>query len=86
MNIVTLIVGCLVAWLLVYLVNLGLVSAIADRFDTRDVERNTPATRMVLIFGLGPLLTLFIGILMVAVGFEVLRGWTVLRLHRRRIR
>ncbi len=72
-----------IVWVLSYLVNLGLVSAIADRFDTRDVERNTTARRMVLIFGLGPLLTLFIGILMVAVGVEVLRGWTVIHWRRR---
>ena len=74
----------LILWVLAFLVNLGLVSAIADRFDTREVERCTSAKRMVLIFGLGPLLSLFIGLLMAFVGQEVLRGWTVLRLRRRR--
>ena len=71
-------------WMLAFLVNLGLVSAIADRFDTREVERCTSAKRMVLIFGLGPLLSLFVGLLMVAVGVSVLHGWITLRIRRRR--
>ena len=64
-----------IVWALFLLVNLGMVSAIADRFDTREVERCTTARRMLLIFALGPFLTLFIGLLMVFVGQEVLRGW-----------
>ena len=64
-----------IVWILAYLVNLGLVSSIADRFDTREVERCTTARRMLLIFALGPFLTLFIGLLMIFVGQDVFRGW-----------
>jgi len=64
-----------ILWVVLFIVNLGTYSVIVDPNETKEIQHNTPASVILLLFVFAPLFSLVLFTAMGLVGAQVFWEW-----------